>query len=155
MRLLTLARDLQRRKARERQGLFVAEGIRTVEELLAAPLRPRGAVVSDALDTTPRGLALRERIAAAGIPLLEVTARDFATAADTDAPQGVLAGGEQPAVTLGDLPARGGARGGRLRVLPGGQDPGDVGRIPRSPAGSGAAGPPARARRPPACPPLW
>ena len=39
MRILTLARDLTRRKARERSGLFVAEGIRTVEELLASPLR--------------------------------------------------------------------------------------------------------------------
>ena len=38
MKLLTLARDLHRRKARERQSLFVAEGIRAVEELLGSPL---------------------------------------------------------------------------------------------------------------------
>jgi hypothetical protein len=31
MRLLTLARDLRRRKARERDALFVVEGIRGVE----------------------------------------------------------------------------------------------------------------------------
>ena len=36
MKLLTLARDLRRRKARDRQNLFVAEGVRTVEELLDA-----------------------------------------------------------------------------------------------------------------------
>ena len=35
MKLLTLARDLRRRKAREKRGLFVAEGVRTVEELVA------------------------------------------------------------------------------------------------------------------------
>ncbi len=139
MRLLTLARDLQRRKARERQGLFVAEGIRTVEELLAAPLRPRGAVVSDALDATPRGAALRERIAAAGIPLLEVTGRDFATAADTDAPQGVLMVAEQPALTLDALGERLPASDVRLLVLDGVQDPGNVGTILRSAAGLGAA----------------
>ena len=34
MRLLTLARDLTRRKAREREGLFVVEGVRTGEELV-------------------------------------------------------------------------------------------------------------------------
>ena len=34
MRLLTLARDLRRRKSREKQSLFVAEGVRSVEELL-------------------------------------------------------------------------------------------------------------------------
>jgi hypothetical protein len=46
LRLLSLARDLRRRKARQRQGLFVAEGIRTVEELVAAglPLDPGLAV---------------------------------------------------------------------------------------------------------------
>ena len=36
VKLLTLARDLQRRKARERQHRFVAEGVRTVEALLAS-----------------------------------------------------------------------------------------------------------------------
>src|SRR5437762_3519353 len=44
MKLLTLARDLQRRKSRERQGLFVAEGIRAVEELLTSDLAIRGAI---------------------------------------------------------------------------------------------------------------
>src|SRR6185312_20152 len=34
---LTVARDLQRRRARERTSLFTAEGVRCVEELLAAP----------------------------------------------------------------------------------------------------------------------
>ena len=57
MRLLTLARDLKRRKARERQSLFVAEGVRTVEELLQSSLTVRGAVVSVALGRTPRGSA--------------------------------------------------------------------------------------------------
>ncbi len=37
MKLLTLARDLGRRKARERDLLFVAEGIRAVEELVRSP----------------------------------------------------------------------------------------------------------------------
>jgi len=45
MKILTLARDLRRRKARERQGLFVAEGVRTVDELLRSPLEVRGALI--------------------------------------------------------------------------------------------------------------
>ena len=139
MRLLTLARDLQRRKARERQGLFVAEGIRTVEELLAAPLTARGALISDTLYATPRGVALRERLAAAGVPLLDVTERDFASAADTEAPQGVLVVAEQPALTLDALRARLPATEVRLLVLDGVQDPGNVGTILRSAAGLGAA----------------
>jgi hypothetical protein len=42
LRLLSLARDLRRRKARERQGLFVTEGVRAVEELLRAAAAGRG-----------------------------------------------------------------------------------------------------------------
>ena len=58
MRLLTLARDLTRRKARDRSGLFVAEGIRLVEELLASGLHVTGALACDLIDRTPRGAAL-------------------------------------------------------------------------------------------------
>jgi TrmH family RNA methyltransferase len=139
MRLLSLARDLQRRRARERQGLFVAEGIRTVEELLTTPLRARGALVSEALGGTPRGAALRERLASSGMPLLEVGEREFATAADTESPQGVLVVAEQPALTLDALAERLPAGEVRLLLLDGVQDPGNVGTILRSAAGLGAA----------------
>ncbi|MBI1809734.1 MAG: RNA methyltransferase, partial [Gemmatimonadetes bacterium] len=40
---------MKRRKARERQSLFVAEGVRAVEELLHAGLTVRGALASPAL----------------------------------------------------------------------------------------------------------
>ena len=53
MRLLTLARDLRRRKARERQRLFVAEGVRAVEELPRSSLVIRGVLAAPQLDETP------------------------------------------------------------------------------------------------------
>ena len=139
MRLLSLARDLRRRKARERQGLFIVEGIRTVEELLASRIRVRGAVVSPTLDASPRGAALRDRLVARGTPVLDVSDADFASAADTEAPQGVLLVAEQPALSLTDLAQR--LPDGELRmlVLDGVQDPGNVGTILRSAAGFGAA----------------
>src|SRR5260221_69385 len=46
LKLLTLARDLRRRKSREHQHLFTAEGVRAVEELLRSPLTVRGALVA-------------------------------------------------------------------------------------------------------------
>ena len=96
MKTLTLARDLKRRRARERHGLFVAEGVRTVEELLASPLDVRGLLVSPQLLAAPRGRELRERVEARGLSVAEVSEQDFASAADTDTPQGVLAIGGVP-----------------------------------------------------------
>jgi TrmH family RNA methyltransferase len=139
LRLLTLARDLQRRKARQRSGLFVAEGIRTVEELIGTALTVRGALVSPALDATDRGRALRAALASADVPLLDVSEADFASAADTESPQGVLAIAEQPTVAVGDVIGRT-AAGARLLVLDGVQDPGNAGTMLRTAAAFGAAG---------------
>lgn len=137
VKLLTLARDLQRRRARERQGLFVAEGVRTVEALLHSPLVLRGAIVTPTLAAAPRGAALRAAIEATGVPVLEVDDRAFATAASTETPQGVLAIAVVPERRLGDvlLPPR----GTRVLVLDGIQDPGNVGTLVRTAAALGAA----------------
>ena len=72
MKLLTLARDLQRRKAREKLSLFVAEGVRSVEELLRSGLTIRGALVSSKLAAAPRGESLRRRLAESGVEVAEL-----------------------------------------------------------------------------------
>ncbi len=140
MKLLTLARDLKRRKGRERQGLFVAEGVRAVEELLRSPLVLRGALVTDELAATPRGSALRDALVrqreTARAEVLTVEPGDFASAADTDSPQGVLAIAEVPSRTLDAFEP---APTARLLVLDGLQDPGNVGTILRTAAALGAA----------------
>src|SRR5271163_4154723 len=101
--MLTLARDLRRRKGRERTGAFVAEGVRAVEELLQSSLDVRGALVSTALGDAPVRAALERR----GVPITEVDEPTFATAADTESPQGVLAVATVPARGMGDIPATG------------------------------------------------
>ena len=136
LKLLTLARDLQRRKARERQRLFAVEGVRAVEELIASPARIRGVLVSPALATTSRGAALEAAIRNAGTELLPVSEDDLASAAETDSPQGVLAVAEVPDTGFADLPAT----PMRLVILDGVQDPGNVGTIIRTAAAFGAAG---------------
>jgi tRNA G18 (ribose-2'-O)-methylase SpoU len=57
--LQTLIRDLHRRRGRERRGLALAEGVRLVEEGLAAGIPIRGAAVSPALEATLRGKTLK------------------------------------------------------------------------------------------------
>jgi TrmH family RNA methyltransferase len=134
MKILTLARDLQRRKARDRQGLFVVEGIRGVEELLRTSISIKGVLSSTRLSSTPRGAQLAAAIAERGLPAESVDDKDFASAADTDSPQGVLAVASVPQARLSDLPD---TKTLRLLVLDGVQDPGNVGTILRTAAALG------------------
>jgi TrmH family RNA methyltransferase len=135
-KLLTTARDLQRRKARERHQLFVCEGVRATEELIRSPLEIRGVLVAPALAAAARGAALRSAIEARGIPMLEVDEREFESAATTDSPQGILAIAEIPSASPESLviPPR-----ARLLVLDAVQDPGNAGTMLRTAAALGAS----------------
>ena len=135
MKLLTLARDLRRRKAREKHSLFVAEGVRSVEELLRSHLAVRGVLVAPQLADAPRGRALRKTLDESGIEVTEVSEKDFRSAAETESPQGVMAIGEVPERLLDTLNVAGVCR---LIVLDGVQDPGNAGTIVRTAAALGA-----------------
>lgn len=136
MKLLTLARDLRRRRARERQRLFVAEGVRAVEELIASPLVVQGILVAPQLGDAPRGTALLDAARRRGLDITTVDEREFASAAETESPQGVLAVAEIPERRLENVTVAGKTR---LVVLDAVQDPGNVGTILRTSAALGAA----------------
>ncbi len=135
MKLLTLARDLGRKKAREKHSLFVAEGVRSVEELLRSGLKVRGALVAPQLLSAPRGQALRKSLEDSSIEVSEISEKDFRSAAETESPQGVIAIGEIPARSLDTLEIPSVCR---LLLLDGVQDPGNVGTILRTAAALGA-----------------
>lgn len=135
MKLLTLARDLKRRKARDRQQLFVSEGVRATEELLRSQLTIRGALVAPQLAEAPRGVALRAALQERGVAVEEVAAKDFGSAAETESPQGIVAIAEIPSRSFADLDAK---WKGIVLVLDGVQDPGNVGTIVRTAAALGA-----------------
>jgi TrmH family RNA methyltransferase len=144
MRILTLARDLTRRKAREREGLFVVEGIRAGEELARSPLDVVGVLAAPQLAEGERGAALCAAFVARGVAVTAVTDKEFQSAAETESPQGVLAVARIPAYTLdaaagGDAGGGDGGSGATLRwlVLDAVQDPGNVGTLIRTAAALG------------------
>jgi RNA methyltransferase, TrmH family len=135
--LRTMIRDLHRRRGRERRGLALAEGVRLVEEALAAELPLRGAAISPALEATTRGRALKAALERRAVRIEPVSETELAALADTEHPQGVVAVIEPRRWTLDDIAA---APGRPVVALDGVQDPGNVGTILRSALGLGAAG---------------
>ena len=135
--LLTLIRDLGRRRGRERRGLALAEGVRLVEEAVASGVPIRGAAVSSALEGTPRGTALKSALTAAGIRLIAVGPAELEALSDTEHPQGIVAVVEPRAWSLEDIAT---PAGSVLLVLDAVQDPGNVGTMLRTALALGAAG---------------
>ncbi|HWE40916.1 MAG TPA: TrmH family RNA methyltransferase, partial [Gemmatimonadaceae bacterium] len=110
--------------------------MRTVEELLRSKLAIRGVLTAPQLADAPRGAALLASLAErTDIETAELSERDFASAAETDSPQGVLAIGEIPERSLADYS---GVSPLTLLVLDAVQDPGNVGTIVRTAAALGA-----------------
>jgi TrmH family RNA methyltransferase len=135
--LHTLVRDLRLRRGRERRGLALAEGVRLVEEALAARVVIRHVLTSPALEATPRGYALKAALERSGHPAEHVSERVFGELAATEHPQGILAVVEPPRFGLEDLSV--GPRAPAL-VLDAVQDPGNVGAMVRTAFALGAAG---------------
>src|SRR5256712_8527998 len=135
--LQSTIRDLQRRKARGRRGLALIEGVRLVEEALAAGVAFKGALVAPGLGRPARGTALVGELQGHGVEVEEIGARVFAQLADTETPQGILAVIEPRRWTATDLAPSPGAV---VLVIDGVQDPGNVGTLIRTAHALGAAG---------------
>src|SRR5437867_4281038 len=131
--LQSTVRDLQRRKARGRRGLAVVEGVRLVEEALAAGLEFKGALVAPELARTTRGQALTAELASHAVAVEEIGSRAFSDLAGTDTPQGILAIVQPRTWSVTDV------SGGPLLVVDGVQDPGNVGTLIRTAHALGAS----------------
>ena len=133
--LHSLLRDLQRRKARERRGLVVAEGRRLVAEALAARAKVRAVLAAEDIAeglVAPLLADARSR----GIPVEVCGRKEFQEFADTDSPSGVLAVVEWAPVALADVRLPEGPA--LVLVLDAVQDPGNVGTMIRTAFALGA-----------------
>jgi TrmH family RNA methyltransferase len=128
-------RAVKSRKGRAESGLFLAEGVRLVEELVASEVVLHMALVAPSLEDTPRGAALARRLRAHA-RTEEVSERELADLADTNTPQGVVVAAEIPRRRLAQcaLPVQ-----GLVLVLDGVQDPGNFGSVVRSADAFGVA----------------
>lgn len=87
---IKLVRALQsQRHAREKEGLFVVEGVRLASEAAAAGVPTRLVLHTDHLD--PRGRAVTNRLARLGASVEVVNEAVMRACTDTDAPPGLLA----------------------------------------------------------------
>lgn len=123
-------RGLARRKIREVEGRFLAEGIRVVEDLLNSPLQTDWLCASSTLEDAPRGARLLGEAAQRGIPIRVVPERDLLALAPTEHSQGVLAVARTPRAAWDEvLPSEGRSV---VLLLDSVQDPGNVGTLART-----------------------
>src|SRR3954452_14027446 len=79
------------RKNRDAEGLFVAEGVRAVEDLAASRLDLRFAAATSSLGDTPRGAALLRALERRGTPVRAVGERALPALAAPEHPTPVRA----------------------------------------------------------------
>jgi len=126
---LKLVRALQGRpKERREEGAFLAEGVRLVEEALAANWPIRFVLFSGGL--SERGEALLGKMNAAGVDVDEVSGDLLQAISETETSQGILAVLELAALTLPVFP--------NFILVPDQiRDPGNLGTLIRAAAAAG------------------
>ncbi len=131
--LVKAAAELKQKKYRQQQGLFLAEGLRTAEEAVAA--RAVHSIFYKAIEDD-RTRAVLERAAEQRLPLYCVSESVMKKIADTETPQGIIAVCAMPRVSLEDL-----VSGGKmLLVLDRVADPGNLGTMLRTADAAGIGG---------------
>lgn len=133
---IKLALSLKQRKYREREGLFLAEGVRLCEMAADSDWTVSFGLYTEALLGDGRGRDLLERLEGAGCDLYEVPGSVFGRVSATENPQGILLVMEKKETGMEEL-ASGHAL---LMVLDGVQDPGNAGTMIRTADAAGASG---------------
>lgn len=121
---------LHSRKHRQEQGVFLAEGLRLVEDGVKAGWQPEKLVISPPL-LSPQAA---EAVSQWNFPCLELAPELMAQAGDTETSQGIMAVFSLPPMELSNI------SGDLVLVLDGIRDPGNAGTLLRSASAAGAGG---------------
>ena len=132
-----LVKRFRRVRAGTERAHALVEGVRLVEEAIAADVHFETVAFTSALETAERGAALLHALRNVPCRGALVSKQVMEAITDTEAPQGVAAIVSRPYCTLDDLFAR---KPELLVIADGLQDPGNLGTIIRTAEAAGAAG---------------
>lgn len=131
--LVKKAAELKQKKYRQQQGLFLAEGLRTVEEAVAS--KSVEMIFYTAIEDA-RTREVLEQAAAENVRLICVAENVMKKIADTETPQGIIAICRMEQPSLDELLAS----GKMLLVLDRVGDPGNIGTMLRTGDAAGIGG---------------
>lgn len=135
--LVKAVRALRSTKLRRSEGRFLVEGVRLLEEALAAGLNLEAVLVCPELAVGTRAQALLTRLRESGVRWVPVSASVLASVAETETPQGLVAVASLP----GPPSVSALLEATDLVVLGEGiQDPGNAGTLIRAAEAAGAGG---------------
>lgn len=138
-KLIKEVASLKHKKYRDELGLFVAEGVRLVEECAASAWPVHVCIYTEAAAARDRARRVLDRLAAARCRLVAVPETVYNKLSDTEQPQGIMAVLKKQQASLAQMTAPGG-KVPLLVVLDGIQDPGNAGTIIRTADAAGCTG---------------
>ncbi|MDY7040264.1 MAG: RNA methyltransferase [Chloroflexota bacterium] len=118
-------RALGRRRTRQREGRFVVEGVRLMEDALRAGIVPALVFFTESLGTTDRGRSLLNELQASRLSPLNVSEAVMRAMSNTQTPQGILAVLPFPQCVIPSDPSL-------LLIVDGMRDPGNLGTLLRT-----------------------
>ncbi len=123
-------KSLGTRSGRAKSGLYLLEGVRLVEEAIAAAIPIEHAVYSSHLERNQRGLECLNALASMGVNPQPFADKLFCELASTERPQGILVAARLPLT----LASKAGfwSEGKLWLLIDGVQDPGNLGTILRT-----------------------